>query len=88
VQAMVHELIGLVDNRVDLTKAAGPKASAEQQQLVLSGEQDAFFKANMYENFGDLGANIKKMVDEFQAQSRSNQNLQTLRESWMYTKTF
>ena len=48
------------------------------QEVVLSSEQDAFFKANMYENFGDLGMNIKKMVDEFQQKAKSNQNIQTL----------
>lgn len=48
------------------------------QEVVLSSEQDAFFKANMYENFGDLGMNIKKMVDEFQQKTKSNQNIQTL----------
>lgn len=50
------------------------------QEVVLSSQQDAFFKANMYENFGDLGANIKKLVDEFQLKSKSNQNIQSLGE--------
>lgn len=45
---------------------------------MLSSEQDAFFKANMYENFGDLGMNIKRMVDEFQQVAKSNQNIQTI----------
>ncbi|GAQ85616.1 VPS45 vacuolar protein sorting 45 [Klebsormidium nitens] len=87
-QAMVHELIGLEDNRVDLGPPTGAKAKTEAQQLVLSQEQDAFFKANMYENFGDLGANIKKMVDEFQAQSRSNQNLQTLQDMARFVENY
>lgn len=45
---------------------------------MLSSEQDSFFKANMYENFGDIGMNIKRMVDEFQQVSKSNQNIQTI----------
>lgn len=45
---------------------------------MLSSEQDAFFKANMYENFGDIGMNIKRMVDEFQQFSKSNQSIQTI----------
>lgn len=45
---------------------------------MLSSEQDTFFKANMYENFGDLGNNIKRMVDEFQHIAKSNQNIQTI----------
>lgn len=48
------------------------------QEVVLSSEQDTFFKANMYENFGDIGMNIKRMVDEFQQLAKSNQNIQTI----------
>ncbi|KAJ6954138.1 hypothetical protein NC652_005774 [Populus alba x Populus x berolinensis] len=50
------------------------------QEVVLSSEQDAFFKANMYENFGDIGMNIKKMVDDFQQVAKSNQNIQTIED--------
>ncbi|XP_078431252.1 vacuolar protein sorting 45 [Wolffia australiana] len=77
-QAMVHELVGIEDNKVDL-KSVG-KIPKDQQEMVLSAEQDAFFKANMFENFGDLGMNIKKMVDEFQQVSKSNQNIQTIED--------
>lgn len=48
---------------------------------MLSSQQDTFFKANMYENFGDLGANIKKLVDEFKVKAKSNQNIQSVRKS-------
>lgn len=48
------------------------------QEVVLSSEQDSFFKANMYENFGDIGMNIKRLVDEFQLVAKSNQNIQTV----------
>ncbi|KAJ4965913.1 hypothetical protein NE237_017762 [Protea cynaroides] len=77
-QAMVHELIGIEDNKVDLRNIG--KISKDQQEVVLSSEQDAFFKANMYENFGDLGMNIKRMVDEFQQVAKSNQNIQTIED--------
>lgn len=75
-QAMVHELIGIQDNKVDLKNVGTvPK---DQQEVVLSSEQDAFFKANIYANFGDLGMNIKQMVDDFQQIAKSNQNIQTI----------
>lgn len=77
-QAMVHELIGIQDNKVDLRTSG--KVPIDQQEVVLSSEQDAFFKANMYENFGDIGINIKKMVDEFQQIAKSNQNIQTIED--------
>ncbi|CDP10032.1 unnamed protein product [Coffea canephora] len=77
-QAMVHELIGIQDNKVDLRNIG--KFPADQQEVVLSSEQDAFFKANMYENFGDIGMNIKRMVDDFQQIAKSNQNIQTVED--------
>ncbi|GMN48386.1 hypothetical protein TIFTF001_017548 [Ficus carica] len=43
-------------------------------------EQDSFFKSNMYENFGDIGMNIKRLVDEFQQVAKSNQNIQTIED--------
>lgn len=45
---------------------------------MLSSEQDSFFKINMYENFGDIGMNIKRMVDDFQQIAKSNQTIQTI----------
>ena len=42
----------------------------------------------MYENFGDIGMNIKRMVDEFQQVAKSNQQIQTIglyEENWQMT---
>ncbi|KAE8721106.1 Vacuolar protein sorting-associated protein 45 [Hibiscus syriacus] len=77
-QAMVHELIGIQDNKVDLRSIG--KFPKDQQEVVLSSEQDVFFKANMYENLGDIGMNIKRMVDDFQQVAKSNQNIQTIED--------
>ncbi|XP_021898658.1 vacuolar protein sorting-associated protein 45 homolog isoform X2 [Carica papaya] len=77
-QAMVHELIGIQDNKVDLRNIG--KVPKDQQEVVLSSEQDSFFKANMFENFGDIGMNIKRMVDDFQQIAKSNQNIQTIED--------
>ncbi|KAG2611537.1 vacuolar protein sorting-associated protein 45 homolog [Panicum virgatum] len=75
-QAMVHELIGIENNKVDLRGFANvPK---DQQEVVLSSVQDDFFRANMFENFGDLGMNIKRMVDDFQHLSKGSLNLQSI----------
>uniref|UniRef100_A0A453BPK0 Vacuolar protein sorting-associated protein 45 homolog n=3 Tax=Triticinae TaxID=1648030 RepID=A0A453BPK0_AEGTS len=75
-QAMVHELIGIENNKVDLKEFANvPK---DQQEVVLSAVQDDFFRVNMFENFGDLGMNVKRMVDDFQHLSKSSQNFQSI----------
>ena len=51
-QAMVHELLGIDNNRVDLSSV--PKISKEMKKIVLSSEQDEFYAKNMFENFGDV----------------------------------
>lgn len=85
-QAMVHELIGIQDNKVDLRSTGDfPK---DQQEVVLSSEQDTFFKANMYENFGDIGMNIKRMVDEFQQVAKSNQSIQTIEDMARFVENY
>lgn len=85
-QAMVHELVGIQDNKVDLRSIGNfPK---DQQEVVLSSEQDAFFKANMYENFGDIGMNIKQMVDEFQQVAKSNQSIQTIEDMARFVENY
>ncbi|KAL5776720.1 hypothetical protein ACOSP7_009646 [Xanthoceras sorbifolium] len=85
-QAMVHELIGIQDNKVDLRNVG--KVPKDQQEVVLSSEQDAFFKANMYENFGDIGMNIKRMVDDFQQVAKSNQNIQTVEDMAKFVENY
>ncbi|KAL0806274.1 hypothetical protein Bca101_098766 [Brassica carinata] len=73
------DMSGLQDNKVDL-RAIGSLSKDQQVEVVLSSEQDAFFKSNMYENFGDIGMNIKRMVDDFQQVAKSNQNIQTVED--------
>ncbi|VDM21350.1 unnamed protein product [Hydatigera taeniaeformis] len=63
-EAMIHELIGIKNNRVVLhaSGAAADKAS----ELTLSREFDDFFKTNQYVNFGEIGQAIKDLVANFQ----------------------
>ena len=45
---------------------------------MLSAEQDPIFEANMYENFGDVGTGIARLVDELQQKDKRKRTLQTL----------
>jgi hypothetical protein len=62
-QGMVHEELGLENGRVSLRDA--PEVREELRELVLSPDQDAFFKRTMYDNFGDLGAHLSEYVNEY-----------------------
>jgi len=53
---MVHELIGIKDNRVDLRHVE--HLSDEMKEVVLSGMDDTFFRRVMSYNFGNLSKEI------------------------------
>ncbi|KAJ9150849.1 Vacuolar protein sorting-associated protein 45 [Pleurostoma richardsiae] len=75
-QAMVHHLLGVNNGRVDLSDV--PDIRPELREIVLSPDQDLFFKKNMYLNFGDLGGNIKDYVEQYQSKTKSNANIESI----------
>ncbi|CAO3635764.1 unnamed protein product [Cunninghamella blakesleeana] len=85
-QAMVHELIGIHHGRVDLSNV--PDIKNELKEIALSPDQDPFFKKSMYWNFGDLGANIKKYVDEYQSKTKSNMNIESISDMKRFVEEY
>ncbi len=75
-QAMVHQLFGIKNGRVDLSSV--PNVNPELKEIVLSQDQDPFFKKSMYLNFGDLGSSVKDYVEQFQAKHKNNENLESI----------
>lgn len=73
-QAMVHELLGLNNNRVKLKGAPGVK-DKNLEEVVLAAGSDAFYAANKYANFGDLGMAVKDLLDEYQKSTKMNENI-------------
>ncbi|KAI0840482.1 Sec1-like protein [Hypoxylon sp. FL0890] len=75
-QAMVHQLLGIHNGRVNLDGV--PDIRPELKEIVLSPDQDPFFKKNMYLNFGDLGGNIKDYVEQYQSKTKNNANIESI----------
>jgi vacuolar protein sorting-associated protein 45 len=75
-QAMVHELLGIQNGRVDLSDVHDVRP--ELKEVVLSQDQDPFFKKNMYLNFGDLGGNIKDYVEQYQSKTKNSSNIESI----------
>lgn len=69
-QAMVHELLGLNNNRVILKGA--PNVAADLEEVVLSSTEDDFFHENRNSNFGELGEAIQKLLQDYQKQTQMN----------------
>jgi len=85
-QAQVHELLGIHNGRVDLS--AVPDIRPELKEIVLSQDQDPFFKKNMYQNFGDLGGNIKDYVDQYQTRNRSNAQIESIADMKRFVEDY
>eukprot|EP01006_Ploeotia_vitrea_P022446 TRINITY_DN54857_c0_g1_i1.p1 TRINITY_DN54857_c0_g1~~TRINITY_DN54857_c0_g1_i1.p1 ORF type:complete len:601 (+),score=364.71 TRINITY_DN54857_c0_g1_i1:29-1804(+) len=85
-QAMVHELIGIKNNRVNMSKVPGIRK--ELRDIVLSCDQDHFFRGSMFLNFGDLGASIKDLVEDYQRKVKSNTKIQTLEDMTRFVENY
>ncbi|XP_042370545.1 vacuolar protein sorting-associated protein 45-like, partial [Plectropomus leopardus] len=68
---MVHELLGLNNNRIDLSRVPG--ISKDLKEVVLSAENDEFYANNLYLNFGEIGTNIKNLMEDFQKKKPKEQ---------------
>ncbi|CRG88776.1 Vacuolar protein sorting-associated protein 45 [Talaromyces islandicus] len=85
-QAMVHEFIGIHNGRVDLHDV--PEIRPELREIVLSQDQDPFFKKNMYQNFGDLGGNIKEYVEQYQVKTQSNMSIESIADMKRFVEDY
>ncbi|PIK61141.1 putative vacuolar protein sorting-associated protein 45 [Apostichopus japonicus] len=85
-QAMVHELLGIKNNRIDLSNVPG--ISKELQEVVLSSEQDEFYSQNLYNNFGEIGSKIKELMDEFQKKSQSNKKIESIADMKSFVENY
>lgn len=68
-QAMVHELLGIQNGRVDLTLV--PDIQPELKEITLTLQSDPFFASNYLSTFGDLGTSLKSYVQSYQSKSIS-----------------
>jgi len=85
-QAQVHELLGIYNGRVDLSHIADIRP--ELKEIVLSQDQDPFFKKNMYQNFGDLGGNIKEYVDQYQTKTKSSAQIESIADMKRFVEDY
>ncbi|KAJ7695941.1 Sec1-like protein [Mycena rosella] len=66
-QAMVHELLGIQNGRVDLSLV--PDIRAELSEITLTTSTDPFFQTHFLATFGDLGTSLKDYVQSYQSRS-------------------
>lgn len=85
-QAMVHELLTINNNRINLSNVPG--ITKDLQEVVLSAEHDEFYSNNMYMNFGEIGSNIKELMEEFQKKSKSHAKVESIADMKAFVETY
>ena len=86
-QAMVHELLGINNNRVDISAAPDiPKDM--QKEVVLAPEQDAFYQQNMFLNYGELAENVKSLMDAFQAKTKQSKEVSSIADMQKFVDAY
>lgn len=85
-QAMVHELLGIQNGRVDLSDV--PDIRPELREIVLQQDQDPFFKKNMYLNFGDLGQNTKDYVEQYASKKQGTMQLESISDMKRFVEDY
>lgn len=85
-EAMIHELIGAENNRVSLEKA--PNVPEDLRNVVLDASTDDFFRQNRFQNFGELGINLKTLVDSFHDRAQSNSNLASIEDMMRFVGSY
>ncbi|XP_065509827.1 vacuolar protein sorting-associated protein 45 isoform X2 [Caloenas nicobarica] len=86
-QAMVHELLGINNNRIDLSRVPG--ISKDLREVVLSAENDEFYANNMYLNFAEIGSNIKNLMEDFQRRKpKEQQKLESIADMKAFVENY
>lgn len=84
-RAMVHELLGITNNVVDMR--AVPDVAPELREVVLAPHQDTFFADASMDNFGDLGVRVKQYVTSFQSATNSKKELKSIQDMQKFMDT-
>ena len=85
-EAMLHEILTITNNCIDLSNVQGvPK---ELEKIMLSTETDDFFSRNMYLNFGEIGSNIKDLVESFTKQKQITQKVESIQDMKAFVETY
>lgn len=73
---MIHELLGINNNKVDLSRV--PNINPEAKTVVLTTESDVFYKEHLMDNFGDLGQAVKRLAEKYRIVNEQNSNLDSI----------
>jgi vacuolar protein sorting-associated protein 45 len=83
---MIHEVLGINNNRVDLKHLS--HLGEDMREVVLSCEDDTFFRDIMYQNFGEVAESIHKLVEKFLQSKSSHANFTSIEDMQRVIENF
>lgn len=85
-QAMVHQLLNIKNNRVDLSGVAG--VPSELKEVVLSAEQDDFYSKNLFANYGEIAVTIRDLIESFQKRAKEQKKIETIADMKSFVESY
>lgn len=80
-QAMVHELLGMDNNRVTIPEH-------DDGEVVLSPDNDAMFSKNMFANWGDVTSDINEAMKLLQQKTNSSKQISSIAEMQSFVESY
>ena len=77
-QAMIHEVLDIKNNRVDLKHVEN--LEQDMKEVVLSPEDDTFYRQIMYKNFGEVAEDIHNLVQDFLKNKQSHAQFSSIED--------
>lgn len=75
--SMIHEEFDVVNNCINLENVPN-RQPKDPREMLLSMENDHFYRNNFHKNFGELGPTLLSAVETLKSNSRSQQKVETL----------
>lgn len=85
-QAMVHELLGIHNGRVDLSRV--PDVTKDLTEITLTPSTDPFFQDHHLATFGDLGNSLKDYVQKYQAQHPNSASVNSIADMKRFVEAY
>ncbi|ODV88232.1 hypothetical protein CANARDRAFT_192865 [[Candida] arabinofermentans NRRL YB-2248] len=85
-QSMIHELIGIRNNTVDLSSL--PNVTEELKTIVINELQDQFYKDAMYSNFGELSESLRKFIEVYKSKTKTNSNIDSIKDMKFFLENY
>lgn len=85
-QAMVHQLLTIKNNRVDLSGVPG--VPSELKEVVLSAEHDDFYAKNLFSNYGEIAVTIRDLIESFQQRAKEQKKIETIADMKNFVETY